>query len=183
MLHTKICDTQFKTNPPKKLISNILNRQKQPPEVFCKKVVLKIFADFTGKQLYWNLFLIMLQAWRPANLLWRDSNTGFPCEICEIFKRTCFEEHLRTTASESCQRHNASQSMNVEITSNACFRSNLSEVFWKIASLIKNGDGKKIEVETYFSEVAGFRSFLVLKKTPTEYFLVNFPMCQSDFFL
>ena len=24
----------------------------------------------------------------------------FPCEICEIFKNTYFEEHLRTTASE-----------------------------------------------------------------------------------
>ena len=35
--------------------------QKQPPEVFCKKAVLKNFAIFigrTGKHLYWSLFLI-----------------------------------------------------------------------------------------------------------------------------
>ena len=29
--------------------------QKQPPEVFCKKGVLKIFANFTGKHLCWSL--------------------------------------------------------------------------------------------------------------------------------
>ena len=30
--------------------------QKQPPEVFCKKGVLKNFANFTGKHLCWSLF-------------------------------------------------------------------------------------------------------------------------------
>ena len=30
--------------------------QKQSPEVFCKKSVLKNFANFTGKHLCWNLF-------------------------------------------------------------------------------------------------------------------------------
>ena len=30
--------------------------QKQPPEVFCKKGVIKNFATFTGKHLCWNLF-------------------------------------------------------------------------------------------------------------------------------
>ena len=29
--------------------------QKQPPEVFCKKAVLKSFANFTGKHLHWSL--------------------------------------------------------------------------------------------------------------------------------
>ena len=47
------------------------------PEVFCSKGVLKNFAIFTGKHLYWNLFLIKLHAWRPATLLKRDSNTDF----------------------------------------------------------------------------------------------------------
>ena len=36
--------------------------QKQPSEVFFKKVVLKNFANFTGKRLCWNLFLIKLLA-------------------------------------------------------------------------------------------------------------------------
>ena len=38
------------------------NSQNQPPEVFCKKGVLKNFANFTGKHLCWSLFLIKLQA-------------------------------------------------------------------------------------------------------------------------
>ena len=48
--------------------------QKQPPEVFCKKDSPKDFANFTEKHLCWNLFLIKLQAWRPATLLKRNSN-------------------------------------------------------------------------------------------------------------
>ena len=35
--------------------------QKQPPEVFYKKVVLKNFAIFIGKHLCWSLFLIKYQ--------------------------------------------------------------------------------------------------------------------------
>ena len=38
--------------------------------------VLKNFVIFTGKHLCWSLFLIKLQALRPAALLTRDSNTG-----------------------------------------------------------------------------------------------------------
>ena len=37
--------------------------QKQPPEVFCKKGVLKKFTNFTRKQLYWSLFPMKVQAW------------------------------------------------------------------------------------------------------------------------
>ena len=36
--------------------------QKQPPEVFYKKAVIKISAIFTGKHLWWSLFLAKLQA-------------------------------------------------------------------------------------------------------------------------
>ena len=36
----------------------------------------------------------------------RDSNTGFLCEICEIFKNAYFEEHLRATASKLLFREN-----------------------------------------------------------------------------
>ena len=73
--------------------------QKEPLEVFLKNGALKNFAIFTGKHLYWSLFLIKLQAFRPATLLNRGSNTGVSCEICEIFKNIYFEEHLRATAS------------------------------------------------------------------------------------
>ena len=65
------------------------------------KVVLKNFAVFTRKHLYWNLFLIKLQAFRPATLSkWIPTQTFF-CEYCEIFKRTYFEKHLWTAASLS----------------------------------------------------------------------------------
>ena len=47
-------------------------RQKQPPEVLCKKSVLK---NFTGKHLYLSFFN-RFAGLRPATLLKRDSNTG-----------------------------------------------------------------------------------------------------------
>ena len=40
------------------------------------KGVLKNFAIFTRKHLFWSFFLIKLQAYRPAALLKRNSNTG-----------------------------------------------------------------------------------------------------------
>ena len=61
---------------------------KQPPEVF-----LKFFANFTGKHLCWSLFFTKLQAFRPATLLKKTPTQVFSCEICDILKNTCFEEH------------------------------------------------------------------------------------------
>ena len=55
-----------------------------------KKGILKNFANFTGTNMCWSFFLIKLQA--PTQV--------FSCEICEIFKNTCFEEHLQTAASK-----------------------------------------------------------------------------------
>ena len=43
--------------------SNIIIRQKQPPETFYKKEVLRDFPMFTGQHVCWSLFLIKLQAW------------------------------------------------------------------------------------------------------------------------
>ena len=45
-------------------------------QMFFKIGVLKNVAIFEGKHLCWNFLLIRPQAWRPANLLKRDSNTG-----------------------------------------------------------------------------------------------------------
>ena len=45
---------------------------------------IKNFAIFTGKHLFWGLFLIKLQASRPATFLKRDSNTSVSCEYCEL---------------------------------------------------------------------------------------------------
>ena len=74
--------------------------------------VLKYFAIVIGKHLSLSLFLIKLQAFKPATLLKRDSNTrpatllkgdpnpGVFCEYCEIFKNTYFKKHLQTAASD-----------------------------------------------------------------------------------
>ena len=43
---------------------------------FLKIGVLKNFAIFTGKHLYWSLFLIKLQAFSSATLFKRDSSVG-----------------------------------------------------------------------------------------------------------
>ena len=51
----------------------------------------KNFAIFTRKHMCWS---------RPATLLKKDSNTDFSCKYWEISKKTYFEEHLRTLASE-----------------------------------------------------------------------------------
>ena len=52
--------------------SGLINSlQKQPLDVFYKKTVPKNFAIFTGR----SLFLIKLQALRPATILKRDFST------------------------------------------------------------------------------------------------------------
>ena len=58
-----------------------------------KKSIFKNFAIFTRKDLYCSVFLIKFQAWRPANLLKRDSSTGFfSCEDIAILLRTPIEQ-------------------------------------------------------------------------------------------
>ena len=58
--------------------------------MFFKVGVLKNSANFTGKDLYWNLFLIK---WQPEGLqtLFKKTPTqAFSCEICEIFKDSIY---------------------------------------------------------------------------------------------
>ena len=62
------------------LVMFIFMLQKQPPEVFCKKSVLKNFANFTGKDMCWNLFLIKTET----------ETQMFSLEYCIIFKNTFF---------------------------------------------------------------------------------------------
>ena len=42
--------------------------EKQPPEAFFKKVVLRDFAKFKGKYLCWKHFLKKLQVFMPETL-------------------------------------------------------------------------------------------------------------------
>ena len=64
-------------------------------QMFFKISVLKRFANFTGKHLCWSLFLIKLQALRPATLLKKDSNTGVYLWNLRIFNNTFFKEHFQ----------------------------------------------------------------------------------------
>ena len=64
-------------------------------QLFFELSRIKNFAIFTGKHLCSGLFLIKLQAFRPATFLKRDSNTGVSCGYCEIFKNSFFRENLR----------------------------------------------------------------------------------------
>ena len=54
-----------------------------------KKGIPKNFANFTGKHMYWSLFLTLKEI--PIQV--------FLCEICQIFKNKSFEEHLSTIVS------------------------------------------------------------------------------------
>ena len=67
-----------------------------------KKGALKNFANFTRKQMCWSLFLIKMQACLCWSLFLTPTQM-FYCEICEIFKNTYFEEHVRTIASVSAK--------------------------------------------------------------------------------
>ena len=91
------CKKQIEKQPPE-----VCNKILVPHEIgelifyyscSIKKAVLKNLAIFTGKHQRWSLSLINLQAF---------SLQVFSCEYCKIFKKTYFEEHLRTTASEDC---------------------------------------------------------------------------------
>ena len=62
---------------------------------------LKNFAIFTGKHLCWGLFLIKLQAFRPAIFLKRDSNTGVSFGYCEMFKNSGFYRKPQVATSDS----------------------------------------------------------------------------------
>ena len=55
--------------------------------------VQKNFAIFIGKHLCWSLFLIQLQAWRPATLLKRDSNIVVCSSQYREFFRTVFQKN------------------------------------------------------------------------------------------
>ena len=71
--------------------------------MFCEKGVLKNFPEITGNHLCWSHILVKLQACSGMQIKiskYKKTPTQVFCEICEIFKNTYFEKHLRTTASK-----------------------------------------------------------------------------------
>ena len=57
--------------------------QKHSPEAFCKKGVLKIFANFTGKHLCWSRLFKKVAWLQPASFLRRASRTPILKNICK----------------------------------------------------------------------------------------------------
>ena len=64
--------------------------QKQPPELFYKKVILKSFTKFTGKHLSQSLFFN-----KGAGLSSATLAHVFSCEFCEIFRNTSSGSYCR----------------------------------------------------------------------------------------
>ena len=64
---------------------------------FFKIGALKIFSNFTRKQLCWSLFFNKVAGLRRKiyKFIKKETPTQvFSCEICKNFKNTYFEEHL-----------------------------------------------------------------------------------------
>ena len=62
------------------------NEQKQPPEVFCKKGILRNFAKLTGKNLCQSLSFNNV-AGEACNFITKETLVQlFSCEFCEISK-------------------------------------------------------------------------------------------------
>ena len=94
------------------------NFRSSPWRCSVKQGVFRNFANFTGKLLYWTLFLwnyntnyntniIIVHALfnkvaglKFCNFIKKSlQDRRFLCEYCEFLENTYFEEHLRTTAS------------------------------------------------------------------------------------
>ena len=105
----EIAKTLFDLQYGKTSETVVIDYQKQSPEVFYKKAVIKICCNTHRKHLCYSLFLIKLQTFRPATLLKRNFNTQlyqketptqvFSCEYFKIFRNTYFEEHQQKAAS------------------------------------------------------------------------------------
>ena len=81
--------------------------QKQPPEVFYKKCVLKNFTNFSGTYLCQGLFFDIVPGLRPVTLFKKETLAQvLSCEFCEFFKNIFFTEHLWATASEVSNEYN-----------------------------------------------------------------------------
>ena len=66
------------------------------PEKFCKKGVLKNFAEFLGKHLYQSFFFNKVAGLRPATLLrQRLWHRCFPVNFVKFSRTSIFTEHLR----------------------------------------------------------------------------------------
>ena len=73
--------------------------------MFCKKGVFKRLAFFTGKHALESLFNTFAGLQACNFIKKRLQDRCFLSEICENLKKTHFEEHMETTASEKIDAH------------------------------------------------------------------------------
>ena len=74
----------------------MLEVQKQPLEVFCKKAVLSNFAKFTGKHLFQRLFCNKVAGLMPATLLKKRLwHRCLAVNFVKFLKTSFLTEHLR----------------------------------------------------------------------------------------
>ena len=95
------------TLPKKTKNWKIIWFQKRPPDTFCRKRCSRKFCKVHRKTpMFESLFNKVADLFSLATLLKRDSPTCFfLCAICEFFKNTYFEEHLRTIDCFSDVKH------------------------------------------------------------------------------
>ena len=70
-------------------------------QLFFKTGVIRNFAIFTGKYLYWSLFLLKLHALRPSALFQlrrKRDFTGDSCENCKMVMNSFFYGTLLVAA-------------------------------------------------------------------------------------
>ena len=84
-------DVVLSPNRLKELKGNGKNKSSRP-EVFCKNIVLRNFAKFTGKHLFQRLFFNNVAGIRlkACNFIKKESQTYVFLWICEISKNTFF---------------------------------------------------------------------------------------------
>ena len=107
-----------------------------------KKAVFKNFAIFTGKHLYWSLFLKIDS--NIETFIKENSSTCVFWKNYETFKNTNFEEHLRTAASGK-KLHELPRASKKSELFNCCWR------FSKLKTISING--KKIQFNIPFPNV------------------------------
>ena len=81
-------------------LTNFLKQQRQPPEVFCKKGVLKNFAIFRRKHLCWSLF----GAFGVNFIKKRLQHRYFPANITKYLRTPILKKFGNDSVLNSCSK-------------------------------------------------------------------------------
>ena len=118
---------------PKQLFNFSFKKiQKQPPEVFCKKGVLKNFANFTGKHPCWSLFFNEVAGLHQASFFKKDSSAFqhkcFPVKFAKllrtpknIFKRLLLETSMKKAALKNFAMFTRQKQLVISVLCKRCY--------------------------------------------------------------